>query len=175
MNDPKPRIPVPRTGVDLAIDIVGLLLLAGVFVIAGMHAHDLPDRIPTHFNASGKPDAYRSRSTIWVLATVAGVVHAMLLGAAFIKPWYYNIPIKVTETNALSAYRITRRLLQAIRLETTVIFGMLLYLVIQVAMGRQEGIGAWVLPGILGTVLLTIVVFVALMVQVREKPSPTFE
>jgi uncharacterized membrane protein len=50
------------------LSLLGLLL---VIFIPIFYFGDLPERIPTHFDASGRPDNWGERMTIWIWSGVA--------------------------------------------------------------------------------------------------------
>ena len=67
------------------LEIAALALL---FVLWGMTAwavlgpHPLPARIPTHFNAAGRPDGWGTPAMLWALPVIAVLVYGLMLLAS---------------------------------------------------------------------------------------------
>jgi len=94
-----PKINLPNEPIDNILDLVGFL---GLIVMIGMtfyYVGDLPEKIPTHYNFKGEPDAWGSRSAIWTMPTIGGILFIFLY---FINkfPQQFNFPMKITEDNA---------------------------------------------------------------------------
>ena len=57
--------------------------------------HQAPDIVPTHFDASGKPNAYGSPSGIVIPSIILTIVAIGLMVTAYF-PRYINMPFKIT-------------------------------------------------------------------------------
>jgi len=55
-----------------------LLLIAIPFAYALYLYPDLPEKIPTHFNAKGEPDAYGGKNSIYIGPAILGVVSLLM-------------------------------------------------------------------------------------------------
>jgi uncharacterized membrane protein len=67
------------------LDVISLLLLVIIFAVTGIALYGpnpLPDRIPTHINTLGVPDAWTTRSSLEILPVIAIVVYLALSVAA---------------------------------------------------------------------------------------------
>ncbi|MGA1770806.1 MAG: DUF1648 domain-containing protein [Flavobacteriaceae bacterium] len=51
------------------VSYIGLFLL---FALPAYFWSDLPEVIPIHYGANGQPDGFGKKSTLWVLAIIAG-------------------------------------------------------------------------------------------------------
>lgn len=59
--------------------ILGLLGLFVLFLLPAINYGQLPETIPTHFNASGQADDWGSRKMIWLLPCIGLVTSIMLI------------------------------------------------------------------------------------------------
>lgn len=60
--------------------IVNTLLLVVIWVFTGIKYAELPDVIPTHFNAHGKVNGESQKATIWFLPCIAAFIHLLFIG-----------------------------------------------------------------------------------------------
>ncbi len=84
------------------LEVACLGLLAVLFWIsysALNGSEPLPDRIPTHFNIAGQPNAWGSRDFLWFLPFVAAGLYLLLTVLGNIRFRRYNLPVPVTESN----------------------------------------------------------------------------
>lgn len=95
------------------VAVLRLATLAGAVLVSiwilGMYPA-LPDVIPTHFDFSGQPDSYGTKSeALWT----SGVMLALLCLLTWLstKPAALNYPIWVTERNAQAVYREGERMM----------------------------------------------------------------
>lgn len=176
MNGANPRIRSPRTSFDHTLEAACVAALVLVFGLVGANYETLPDRIPMHFNFSGVPDGWGSRDSLWMLAGLAAGINALFLGVSFIKPWYWNIPVKVTPENAVAVYRVSRRMLTTLRFVFTLMFALMVVGIIRVARGEAATLSPLFLWPSLGAALLTIAGFFVRLVQVsrtsESSPNP---
>lgn len=129
-----------------AIAVIGLLFL---LIAPALQYSSLPEKIPTHFGASGKPDAWRARSHIWTLPAVGVLTFGMitaLTGYAARKEAREAPPERAEQRADL-----TRTLMAAMKAHTVCVFGFIAQRSIDVALGQAEGLGPWffVLVGLL--------------------------
>ena len=73
MNTGRPKIKVPLEGLDIVLDIISATILILLIAYAIISYTELPDSIPSHFNAKGEVDGYSEKITIWLLPAI-GVV-----------------------------------------------------------------------------------------------------
>jgi uncharacterized membrane protein len=84
------------------MEAVCLGLLAVLFWISYWALNgpeSLPDRIPTHFNIAGQPNAWGSRDFLWFLPCVAAGLYLLLTVLGNIRFRRFNLPVRVTEAN----------------------------------------------------------------------------
>ena len=133
------------------------ILTGLVFIAMWLHIilvwGDLPDQIPTHFNAAGEIDGWGAKATI-LLGPVIGTVMAgiMVLVERFPQTW--NTGVKVTPLNQAFVYRTLKSML--VTLELTML---LIFLLTDLFMVGAADMPIWLLPVILVLVFAPIVFF----------------
>ena len=111
---------------DRFIEIFSIIILSGFWTYCFITFRDMPDIIPTHFNAMGKADAYGSKNNIWGLPIVSSVIY---IGISILNnfPNIFNYPVTITEENAEKQYRWATKLLRILKTVILIIFFMIAY------------------------------------------------
>lgn len=100
-----------RTGpVTRAIGVATWVLVAVGLAVLAVRYPDLPQTVPTHFDAAGRADDFGDRSSLFWLALVWVVLQAGITWLAA-HPHVGNFPVEVTHENAQRLYREAERLL----------------------------------------------------------------
>jgi hypothetical protein len=63
---------------DWIIELGAVVLTAWGLIMVWQSYPDLPDQVPIHFNLTGRPDQWGSRSLIWLLPVLGVVLYASL-------------------------------------------------------------------------------------------------
>lgn len=148
MRQDAPVLPV--TAIDRLLRVLALLgvvlLLAGTVWVWPR----LPEVVPIHFGASGRPDGWGERVWLLLLPTLGVGLYA-LFGAILnlLPPQMYNLPWPITEQNRERQYLFARRLLLAFRTYAVFLLVLLLLQASRVALGKAPGLGWWFLPATL--------------------------
>jgi len=108
------------------------LILIGHFLLVGINYGRLPDEIPTHFGIDGKPDKWSSKKMIFLLPIIATFMYGLMILVN--KESLINVPQNVEVSDAMD-------MLYHINFSTQLIFILLSYLSIEVAMLRRTGLG----------------------------------
>lgn len=160
MKTGRPKIKVPLEGLDIVLDILSATLLILMIVYAIISYSELPDTIPSHFNAKGEVDGYSDKSMLWLLPGL-GVILFFGLYIMNKYPHIHNYMVNITEENALKNYRLSTRIVRFTNLFVMIIFGIILYSMIASAKNNNSVMGNWILPFIIGfSVLLPIAIFI---------------
>ncbi|WP_367391586.1 DUF1648 domain-containing protein [Lewinella sp. LCG006] len=104
----------------------------------------IPERIPTHFNATGKPDGYGGKITLWILFGVSVLASGILYFTGR-NPHLGNYTIPITEENAPRQYQNMQRMNRTLTAVLCLCFAYIQYGIIQTALGHQDGLGLWFL------------------------------
>jgi uncharacterized membrane protein len=136
----RPKIDKHKDKSDHIIDLIGLLALAGLLILPLLYFWDLPGTIPQHYGMNGTPDAFGSKGIIWLLPIIGSIMYS---GLTVLNryPYTFNFPVRITEKNALRQYTIATKLVRSLKAFVACLFCYLNYSTIQIAMGKQSGLG----------------------------------
>jgi uncharacterized membrane protein len=140
----RPILRLPLTPFDRSVEVVGLLLLIGFWIFTVKFYPSLPEIIPTHFGGGGEPDGFGSKATILGLPIVSTVLYVML--TIFSRyPHKMNYSATITAENAEVQYRIMTRMIRVLKVFVLLIFWILDYKTVQIALGWPDVLGSWFL------------------------------
>ncbi len=150
------------TKLQLALEALGALLILATVLFVAIKWSGLPDRIPSHYNASGEIDAWGGRGQILILPVVSVVLYALMTVVSFF-PRLWNLPVKVTENNRLAIYALTKQMVLILKVEITALF-----LYMTVYMARATPLPNAFVPVFLLVLFLTIAYFLTKIVRVGK-------
>jgi uncharacterized membrane protein len=159
--------------VDYVLEAAGALVLAATIVYIVLSWSKLPATLPTHFDVSGRPNAWGSRASILFLPCLSLVLYGGL-GILQRFPWVYNYAVAIGPDNAETQYRFAIRLLRALKAIIAATFGWIDYSTIRMALeaagggDRADGLGPFMIPTFLGVMAIVVIAFV---VASMRKPS----
>ena len=154
----QPLIKIDWTPVDWILEgltIIGLLTLLGAVIY---YFPRLPETIPSHFNGSGQPDGYESKSFFWVLPAITVFLYILLTLINLI-PHKFNYPVTITPQNAIKQYTMGTRLIRYIKMILVWMFFYINWAVIQSANHPGQGLGLWFMPVFLAVIFIPITVY----------------
>jgi uncharacterized membrane protein len=118
-------------------------------------ANRLPDRIPTHFDISGQPNAWGSPSFLWFQPVVAAGIYLLLTVLGSIRFRRYNLPVAVTEANLPFLQEQTILMVAWIKCELLCLFAYLQWSIIQSARNGAFRLSPLLIPVFLIVVFST--------------------
>ena len=131
-----------------ALDILALIALALLCWLtwAALYGPNrLPDRVPTHFNAAGNPDAWGAPAGMILLPAMAlGLYLLMSIAARF--PDAFHYPVRVTPLNIERLKSVTLDMIAWLKLELVCMFAALQWAFIQAARSGSGRIFPMILP-----------------------------
>jgi uncharacterized membrane protein len=169
----RPKIKISRTTTDWLIDFVAFAFLVILIVIPVINYGTLPETVPVHFNASGQPDDYGGRNSLWLLPAV-GLFMYVLMTVIEQFPQIYNYPVEITEENAESQYRNAIRLIRVLKTVILLVFTFLSYKTIETATGKTSGLGKAFLPVFLLLTFGVIIFYIVKSVNSRDSSHNKF-
>ena len=142
---------------------LGLLLLCASLAT---HWRDLPSRVPVHFDLTGHPDGFGSKTILLLLPAVSVLLYVVLTVAARY-PAYFNFPAPVTDSNRQTLRILAIDMLGWLKAEVMCIFAWLTFASFSTAAGHRSGLGTAFAPLAIGVVAATIALFWYRMFQTR--------
>ncbi|MBW7840657.1 MAG: DUF1648 domain-containing protein [Chitinophagaceae bacterium] len=164
----RPKVKISWNGTDRFLEVSGWLLLLFWWVLIIITFNRLPETIPSHFDLSGMPDDYSSKWTIFLLPTLASFIY---IGLTILNrfPHKFNYISAITTANAKRQYTFATRMIRFLKWGIVLLFGFISYQTVQIALGKETGIGGWIVPFLIAGSLIFMVVTV--FHSVRKVPS----
>lgn len=155
----RPKINVSLSPLDKILESTGKLLIIIIWGLTLFIFFQLPTIIPTHFNASGKPDGFGNKLTILILPIIATLVYFGLTKLNQ-HPHTFNYTNSITEDNAEKQYTIATRMLRILKTAILIIFSHIILFTYFTTKGITNGLGIWFLPLTLSIVLIPIIFYI---------------
>lgn len=161
-----PQLPVQWSPVDLVLEAIAAVGLAGQIGLLLPKLPRLPEQVPVHFDFAGRPDRMGPRATLTVLPLVSLVAFVLLTVVARL-PHLANYPVAITPDNAARQYRLATILLTLVKTEMVWLVGFLGWRAARVALGEATGLGRYFLPVFLAVLAGTPLLWVILTLRAR--------
>lgn len=138
----RPRLNIEKEPVDKALELAGIVGVIVMLALPVYYWQDIPDIVPTHFNAAGQPDDYGSK---WSTIALPIIGSLLFFGLIWINkyPHSFNYTQKITEANAYDQYRMASRLMRVVGTIVSLSFAYLTYTVIHTSLGNLDGPGKY--------------------------------
>lgn len=149
----RPKIKIELSTTDKVIEVLGWLTLLTLWGLIVLNYSNLPETIPTHYNASGQVDSYGNKATIFMLPVIWTILFA---GISILNkyPHIFNYPTNITADNARQQYANATRMIRYLKFAFTLIFLLMDFKTLQTATGKSGGLGTWFLPLELGLIFI---------------------
>ncbi|MFN3969502.1 DUF1648 domain-containing protein [Flavobacterium sp.] len=145
MSDSKrPIVKIPLTLFDKSAEVIGLLILLSFWIFTLFYYNQLPEIIPTHFGAEGKPDGFGPKWTIVILPLISTFIYVFLTIVVRF-PHKMNYTATITETNAEKQYTTMTKMLRMLKLMLLLVFFVIDYKTMQIALEWPDVFGRWFL------------------------------
>ncbi len=145
---------------------LGMLAVLCWITYAALHgAERLPDRIPTHFDISGQPNAWGAPGFLWLLPMVGAGLYLLLTVLGSIRFRRYNLPVRVTEANLPFIQEQTSEMVAWIKCEMLCLFTYLQWSIIQSARSNEFRLPPLMIPVFLAVIFSTVGWRLTLMVR----------
>jgi len=150
-----PKIELKLSKFDLFLEIIGWVLFVVFWIWIILEYFNLPETIPTHFNFQGEIDSYGSKSSLFLLPAFSTFIFIAL---SWINryPHIFNYPVKITEENAETQYRIATRLMRIMKITVQTSFMLIFFIVIQSINGVEN----------YNILLITLLIFIIIIAPV---------
>ncbi len=134
-----PKIKIKLDTYDKVLEILGAASLMLIILLPFNYYGQLPEIIPSHFNAVGMADSYSPKSVIFILPSIAFVLY-MSLHTLNRYPHVFNYPKPITPENAAQQYRAATKLIRMINTILVLAFTFITYSTILAALNMSSGI-----------------------------------
>jgi len=130
------------------LEIFGLAALAVLVWMtwdALQGVNRLPDRVPTHFDASGTPNAWGSPAGMLLLPVLAAALY-LVMSIVVRFPDAFHYPVRVTAQNIARLQTVTLNMVAWLKMELTCLFAVLQWTFIQAARSGNGHLFPMILP-----------------------------
>jgi len=120
-TDSRPVLTIDPSPLQNILEIAAIAgIVAGAIVVL-THWGTLPEKIPAHFDFSGKVTNYGSKNSLWILS-LTSIFSYFLLKILSRYPHTFNYPFPITAENAPAQYRIILTMMSWLRAEMIWLF-----------------------------------------------------
>jgi uncharacterized membrane protein len=151
------------------VSLLGLAAIAGFTFNALVGPHGFGNRVPTHFDAGGRPNGWGSPWILLVLPISALVIY-LLMTLVSRYPGAFNYPVRVTPANHARLQSLALEMIAWLKAEIVWLFAIIQIATVRAARTGHIGLSPRFMPLALGVVFATIIGYISAMR--RTKPSP---
>ena len=147
------------------LELIGAAALAALFWItcaAMTGPNRLPDKIPTHFDIAGNPNAWGSSSSLFLIPVVGLVLYlSITIVSQF--PSVFNYPVRITPENRPRLQALAVHMITWLKVETICLFLWIQSSTIGSARHQALGLPLMLMPFSLLAVFLTMSWYIVAM------------
>lgn len=120
------RIKLKYSKVQIALEILSILILIGTYVYLLIRWKELPELVPGHYNAAGEIDRWGSKTELMALPILSTFLYALVTVVTHF-PNIWNVPVGLTDANRDKVYGCIKDMILIMKAETMAIFFYLSY------------------------------------------------
>ncbi len=152
----RPKLKIEKTKSEMIWDLIGYLSYLGSIAFLIFIWNSLPDKVPAHFNAAGEVDRWGSNTELLILPVIGALVAgSMQVVERF--PQIHNYPERLNDDNARDFYLVSRKMTNQIKNISLIIFALISFESVAIALDWGSPFGNWLLPIILVGVTIPII------------------
>lgn len=162
----RPRIKIPLNAFDKVLEIAGWIGVGAIWLLVKLSYEHLPDIIAIHYDATGTPDNFGGKGTLFTLPILATILY---VGLTILNrfPHVFNYPTKITEENALMQYTSATKLIRWLKFAVVLLFSLIAYQTVRSSKGETDGLGACFLPFTLFLMFFPIAIYLVKSLKKR--------
>jgi len=164
----RPQIKLTPTKFDKAVEVMCVVLLIAFWLLILFSFSSLPETIPIHYNGLGEVDGYGSRNSIFMLPIIGSFLF-LLLTVINKHPELFNYNTTITPENAPKQYANATTMIRVLKFTVILVFFIIDYWTVKIALGKSLGLGVWLLPLVLGLIFLPLVFFIIRSFRIKVK------
>lgn len=148
-----------------ALEILSLAALAALIVVTVSAFYGparLPERIPSHFNTLGRPDAWSSPRILLLFPVIGAAIYGLTTWVSRY-PSAFNYPVRVTPRNRERLQSLALGMIAWLKAEVLVLFAWMQASAVHAAHHPGQGIPPLLMPVLLVAVFATIIGHVTAM------------
>jgi uncharacterized membrane protein len=162
----RPKIKLVKTKVEWLWDFIGYSTYIGMIVFLVYKWNEIPAKVPAHFNGLGEVDRWGAKMELLILPIIGALI-AVLMQVIEKFPEVHNYPDRLNEGNAKEFYLLSRKMINSIKNICLIIFSLILFESVTIALGSGEGFGALFLPILLLSVFIPIITGIVKQQRIR--------
>lgn len=136
------------------------LLLPALWALAVWAYFNLPEIIPTHFNARGQADVHGSKESIFTLPVIGTVIFFILTLVIKFPNLSKHHGMKIKPENEERMKTLGQNFMIYLRFVLMIIFLIIIIITINAANSGKNAVAPWILPLILGIILIPTINFI---------------
>jgi len=145
--------------------VVMLVVLFWITYAALNGPQQLPLRVPTHFDISGRPNAWGSPQVLWLLPVIGTCLYLLMTALATIRFRNYNLPVRVTDRNLPFIHEKTGEMIAWIKLEVLSLFVYIQWSIIEGARAGEFHLPPMMIPVFLVLIFATVGWYLAIIIK----------
>ena len=145
---PPPKTPHP---VRTALKVISTLIVLGLILYLIIGWNSIPDQVPTAFDEAGVPVEYAGKGSL-IFMPVVGILLALMMAALVNDARVWRFPFALRDEMRAKANGIMNNAILLLALEVE-----LLFLVMCLSMALSWQPPSFLLPGLMGAVIVTVV------------------
>lgn len=142
----RPKLKIEKEPIDNFLEIIALVGLAILIIYPMINYAALPEKIPTHFDGAGNPDAFGKKSSIALLPIVGVFIYVIFYFIQKVPHTFNYGGLKITKENAAAQYQNVLRIMRILKALMTIAFAYMTWSTVQIAMGNNTGLGKGFTP-----------------------------
>jgi uncharacterized membrane protein len=166
MSKKRPKIKLAKTKVEWLWDVIGYSINIGSMIFLVCNWSKLPEKVPAHYNALGEVDRWGSKMELLILPVIAAFL-AVFMQVVEKFPETHNYPERLNEENAEEFYLLSRKMINGSKNIFLLIFSLVLFESVSIALGWWNGFGAWFMPVMLLSVFIPIIAGIMKQKKIR--------
>ncbi len=96
----KPKIRPNLSTTDKAMELIGWIVVLGIWILPLYYYSGLPESIPIHYNGAGEVDSLGGKASIFILPIISTILF-IALTILNKYPHVFNYPVQITEETPL--------------------------------------------------------------------------
>lgn len=153
----RPKLDIPRTRVEWVWDILGYTAFIGIIILLIIIWGKLPEEVPAHYNAKGEVDRWGSKWELTILPLVS-FFQLIFIQALEHFPEIHNYPKRFNESNAKAFYLNSRKMINQMKNTVLIVFSLICFESIAIALNWYDGFGSWFLPVIISAIFIPMII-----------------